>query len=164
MIANALHQFVWQESLEGWQLILARHEIEQCHDIKGGFDSALYYFYKPKEDDYVVRELWITPLYGEVSVNENHYSYTGDWKSMELEKMKVNSADNALLIAEQNGGANARATSKEGCYRISVYLEPDIKYNLLSHPFNLYDWGWEICYYLDNYSCMKVDPYTSKGY
>ncbi len=163
-IANELHQSVWKESLEGWQLILARHEIQQCQDIKEGFDSALYYFYKPTEDKYIVHGLWITPLYGEVDVNENYYPNTGNWKNVDLETFRVSTADNALLIAEQNGGAEARAKSKEKCYRIYVYLEPHVKYTLLSHPFNLYDWGWEICYFLDNYSCMKVNPYTGKGY
>jgi hypothetical protein len=164
LIANALHQIVWQESLEGWQIILARYEVQQCQDMKEGFDTALYYFYKPKEDQYVVHGLWITPIYGEVDVNENYYSYTGDWKSVELEKLQVSNAGNALLIAEQNGGTQARATSQKGCYRVDVYLEPDVKYNLVSHPFNLYDWGWKICYYLDDFLCMKVDPYTGKGY
>jgi hypothetical protein len=50
----------------------------------------------------------------------------------------------------------ARRTVKENCRRIYIDLEPHIKYNLLPPPFNLYDWGWDVHYWLSDNSDFGV--------
>ena len=38
------------------------------------------------------------------------------------------------------------------------------KYNLLSHPFSLYDWGWDVDYWLSDNSDfgVNIDPYAGR--
>ena len=166
-IANALHQFVWKETLENWHIISADYLMAQCQNMTGGFDSSSFYFYKHKGSYSVVHRLWINPFYGEVEVNETNYSYARNWKSIDLDNLIVNSADVALRIAEQNGGTEARATSNGGCRQIYIDLEPQVKYTFMSHPFDVYDWGWKIIYSFDDYADyfeMNIDPYTGKRY
>lgn len=165
-IANALHQFVWKESLENWQIIRAHFWMDQCQNMKSRFDHSQFYFYQRQRNSTVVHEVWIAPLYGEVGTNEITYPYTAKWKGFDLNNVKIDSADMALLIAEENGGIEARERSNEGCNRIYVDLAHYTEYNLLSHPFNLYDWGWQVRYWFDNNSDfgINIDPYTGKIY
>jgi len=60
----------------------------------------------------------------------------------------------------------ARKTVKEKCSRIYIDLVLYTKYNLFSHPFNLYDWGWDVHYWLSDNSVfgVNIDPYTGKIY
>ncbi|HLO18306.1 MAG TPA: hypothetical protein VK206_25970 [Anaerolineales bacterium] len=161
-IANALHQFVWKEPLDGWQIIRASFWMDQCQDMRDRFDTGLFYFYQRQKGSYVVHNIWITPLYSEVETREIIYGYTGKWKSIDLDDVKINSADMALQIAEDSGGIDARKAANEECSRVYIDLVPYTKYDLLSHPFNLYDWGWGVRYWLNDSSDFEVtiDPYT----
>ncbi len=163
-IANALHQFVWGESLEGWQLIEARFEMDQCQDMTGGLDKGEFYFYRKQADSYAIHNLLISPLYDEIVTAEMTY-YPKTWKSIDLDQVSVHSTDDALLLAEENGGRDARTPAKGMC-NINIDLVQYTKYDLHSHPFNLYDWGWEIRYGLEGSSGFGViiDPYTDKIY
>ena len=60
----------------------------------------------------------------------------------------------------------ARKTFKEKCNQKYIDLVPYTKHNLLSHPFNLYDWGWDLHYWLSDNSDygVNIDPYTGKTY
>jgi hypothetical protein len=165
-IANALHEFTWNDSLENWQVIRAHFWMDQCQNMKSKFDHAQFYFYQSQGDSNVVHEIWIAPLYEEVGTDEITYYRTGKWKGFDLNNVKINSADMALLIAEEKGGIEARTKSNNKCNRVYVDLEHYTKYDLFTHPFNLYDWGWEVRYWFNEYSDfgVNIDPYTGKYY
>jgi hypothetical protein len=47
-----------------------------------------------------------------------------------------------------------------------IDLVPYTKYNLLSHPFNPYDWGWDVHFCLSDNSDfgVNINPYPGKMY
>lgn len=170
-VVHALHQFVWDESLEDWQLIRASFLMDQCQDIAGGFDYASMLYYKRKsdtsDDKYIVHGLKVDLRNGEVSAGERSFDYTGKWKGLELDKVAINSADHALSIAENEGGEKVRLAVQENCNRIDIFLAHErFEYDILSRPFNRYDYGWDITYWADDGSSLifeiVIEPLTGK--
>ena len=163
-IANALHQFVWKESLEDWQLVYAGFQVRQCHDVLGKFDIAALSFYKRNGVRNIVHGMWIDPLHGIVTIGDDS-GYVGIWKGIDLKNIPVNSADTALQMAEENGGREARLLAKNECYIYILFAPYVLKHSFLSHPFYRYDWGWSIRYVNDALTAifnMTIDPYTGK--
>lgn len=167
---DALHQFVWKESLKDWNLIRASFDIDQCKDVFSGIDNADFSFYQRRTGLNDVHGFWIRPLYGVVHAG-NEYSHdsgwTAKWKSIDLNKTKINSVDVALQVAEENGGKEARSVAKNECH-ISLLLAPDrFEYDILSHPFTHYGWGWSVIYWPNESNAdpifeITIDPYTGK--
>ena len=172
-VADALHQLVWDESLDNWQLIRAGFEISQCQSMDRRIDSAEFSFFQRQEGTNSVHGFWITPLYGIVhagnETSRRSSGYTAKWKGIDLKNVKINNVNEALQIAEESGGRAVRAEVENEC-RISILLAPDrIKYDILSHPFTPYGWGWEIYYWSNNPNRSPgplfgtiVDPYTAQ--
>ncbi len=153
-IAEALHRFVWKESLDGWSL----YRIElygMCRDNPSGFEYADFIYYKGIFSNgkllYTAREIFITPQYHNVSWggNTNFPRPILGWKSINLSALKV-TAENALSIAEENGGKAARLSVQNKC-SISLLLSGDT--------------GWDVLYGgnggLSNFH-IRIDPYTGK--
>ncbi len=159
-IVNALHQFVWKESLKDWHLYSTGLAIAQCKDISQ-VNSVGFQFYQRQSDwYYVVHAMTIDLEYGYVYAGDNNGHYTGQWKDIDLNNVMVNSFDKAMLIAEQNGGEEARLAVKEDqkC-TISINLSPQALFDS-SWP----GWGWEITYWTDDGASLLfgiiIDPYT----
>ena len=147
-VANALHQFIWKEPLDNWQLIRSSFLMDQCQDISGRFDYASMLFYQRQGDKYVVHGLRVDLLYGQVEAGDNNYHYTSKWENLDLGNLTVNSADLALLLADGHGGREARLAVKGECSRVDLFFAPWVyEYDFWSKPFNRYEWGWRINYY-----------------
>lgn len=119
-IANALHQFVWKEPTNKWNLYSLQFNRE-CQNGLSGFDSAELTFYTTikvnGEQVYAARGMGIYPLYKMVSWGGNTNfprQFIFGWESIDLKKLYV-TADHALRIAEQSGGQNARSTVNNNC-------------------------------------------------
>ena len=128
-IADALFERVWNEPSDNWNLYFMRFETS-CGESLSGFESADFYYFEPhtiyNEKVYAGREIIIDPEYTDVSVGDG----TGfpqprffGWKSINLNTVKI-SADQALFIADQNGGQKFRS-AKTKC-NILVRLYPDV--------------------------------------
>lgn len=153
-IAEALHQFVWKESLDGWSLY--RMEFYAiCLDSPSGFEYADFIYYKDIFSNgkllYTAHEIFITPQYHNVSWggNTNFPRPIFGWKSINLSNLKI-TAENALSIAEEKGGKSARLSVRNEC-SISLLLSGDT--------------GWDVLYGgnggLSNFH-IRLDPYTGK--
>lgn len=153
-VANALHQHVWGESLDNWQLIYADFNILQCADIVDNIDDVAISFYRSQNGLENVHGFWLQPLKGIATAG---YGYNSDiGKTINLNNMKVNNFNLALLISENAGGETARIKMKgSDCY-VSALFAPYV----LPGYFNSYDWGWRI-YYGQNFG-VEIDPYTTK--
>lgn len=164
-IANALHQFVWNESLENWKLYSAHYRRFQCQDNLRGFEAANFVFFQHDDKSYFVHTVWINPFQQEVGAGLTNYDYTGKWKSIDLDQIEIKSASNALDIAEINGGSEARSSSTNGC-SVDILLAPyAFEYNFLIRPFSHRDWGWNVGYTADNFEVIfeiVIDPFTGK--
>lgn len=135
-ISNVLYQFVWKESLDNWNLYSMQFNRE-CQDNLSGFDSAEFTFYRTikvnKEQVYTARGIGIYPLFNLVSWGGNtnfHHPLIFGWESIDLKKLDV-TADDALQIAEQNGGQNARSAVNNNC-NIFLTASPNDWYVLYS--------------------------------
>ncbi|SRR6266498_3364901 len=156
-IANALNQFVWNETLESWSLYYVNFNTA-CHNNLKGFGVAeIAYFktipYDALQKDYTVRAFQITPQYGYVvsSGGANFPQPLFDkWKSVNLNKLRI-FAEEALKIAEENGGEAARLSVQNQC-TINVRLSGSA--------------GWKVFIYADDTGSsifrMEIDPYTGK--
>ncbi len=169
-VANALHLDVWKETLGNWHLIRASFQINQCEDIFGKIDGASFSFFQRQEGRNIVHGFWINPTFGIVTAG-NQYSHrsgwTSHWEAIDLDKIKINSVDEALLVAEENGGERARFEAKNEC-RIILLLAPDrLENDFLSNPLSRYSWGWSVIYWpkevnADPIFSITIDPYTGK--
>jgi len=167
-IADALHQLIWNESLEDWHLIRADFDIDQCQDIWGRIDSARLSFYQRREGQIGVHGFRINPLHGYVEAGCEYSRYEG-WatSTIDLDHVKINNVNAALSVAEEDGGREARSSVKNEC-RVTLLLSPDrIEYDVLSHPFTRYGWGWSVIYWpnisnADPIFEITIDPYTGK--
>lgn len=153
IVADSLHQFVWNETLDGWDvfgMILAR----ECRDDLVGFDAADITFYKSNnQGGYRVHEMQIYPSGNGVSwgSDDNWPSPLFGWTSINLQRLRV-TAENALQIAEKNGGNEFRAKAKNMC---------DIHLIIKPNPDGDNDW---IVFYSANDGSdhfeVQIDPYT----
>jgi hypothetical protein len=165
-IADRLHQFVWNESLEDWSLSRMYFRVFQCQNPSGVIDYASLSFYQRKGGLYLVHGINIDPLRGIASVGTDHFKYSGLWKDIDLNSVTIGTADLVWQLAESKGGQEARLAVNKECH-IGIYFAPYVlEHSFITHPFNQHDWGWKI-YYEDNSSSyifeMTIDPFTG-GY
>lgn len=154
-IAIALRQFVWKDNIDSWNLYFAQFEAN-CEDNATGFRLADLYYYKTVfingKIEYAARELLIAPEYGDVSVGAgmNFPHPLLGWKSLNLGTLKL-AADDALRVAEQNGGKEFRLDAKNNC-RIHVGINPNVDAA-----------DWHVVYSSNDSSLfgIYIDPYTS---
>lgn len=153
-VADALHKFVWDEDVGDWK-INSMDFFRFCGDNPTGFSSGQIIFYRQssKSNSY---ETHLISIYS--NGNSNH-AVSGDinlrrpllgWTSLKPSKFRIN-ADDALRIAEENGGREFRAKYNNEC-RIKLVLRPN--------PSNDNDW---LVYYDYQGSLItfeiRIDPY-----
>lgn len=157
-IANALSEFVWEETLEGWQLN-SMVFLLGCADFDVGFQNGRFRFFKnariSEHEIRIMRLIDIDPRSKFINVTEVKYEpKLVDWKSIDIQQNQL-SADEVLQSAENAGGQQQRLSVKNAC-NISLLLSPDYaNYN-----------GWEVDYTRrdDNISIfhVQIDPYTGE--
>lgn len=125
-VASALHQFVWKENLKGWH-IYSLYFFRGCQDNPTGFESGEITYFKAIYGplSYTTRAINIYPIGSGVSWGgkANFPRPLLGWKEIDLQRLKV-AADDALKIAEENGGRDARLNFKNDC-TIDVFLNPN---------------------------------------
>jgi len=161
-VANALHQFVWGEPLNDWRLYSAGFTIPQCKDITKINGAGFRHYQRQKDWYFVVHDINIDLEYGYVYAGDNNGYYTGKWEDIDVSQSAVKSADQALHIAEDNGGEEARLvlSDDQECH-ISIFLSPHALFD------RTWDgWGWEVTYWTKDGSLLLygiiIDPYTGK--
>jgi hypothetical protein len=127
-IAIALNQVANQDNLdnlEEWS-VYSINSSRDCADIPIGFDHFSITYFKTVGERYVTREMDVWPLAKEADWAGNMdfpRPVLMGWKSINLGKLKV-TADDALQMAEANGGKAARQAVSNDC-SISVALAPN---------------------------------------
>ena len=156
-ISENLFQYVWKEPASAWSLYQIGLVKRGCENNLDGFDMARVVYFKSIEVDgeemYTVRDVFITPLLRKITWGKTwNYHPTHKWKEIIFEGLQV-TADDALLLAENNGGKDIRLRMNNKC-NISVDLAPDGTYS-----------GWRITYIDENARtvfAMSVDPSTGE--
>lgn len=134
-VARTLNQFVWKEPLSGWRLY-SMHFSTACKDNPSGFAEADFYYFQTtfRENGkirYTTQNFFILPEYGEVSWagGANFPRPLTGWENIRLSQIQI-TAEDALAIAEENGGKETRQLVDNQC-RIHVRLAGDKTWQVL---------------------------------
>ncbi len=160
-IANAFSQEVWHESWDPkeWKVLyLSLHQ--SCEDNPQGFyDFSIVYFKNLGmgflDRQYQTRLIDIIPWQGLIRWGEASFSdaLLPGWGNASLNNFKI-TADDALLIAERNGGGKLRQEDNNQC-RISVWLN---NYPPVTGYTNN---NWLVDYGMGDFS-IYINPYSGK--
>ncbi len=154
LIAEALHEFMWEETLEGWKLTAINFAWD-CEHIDKGPQEAHYRYFKVEKlrlkKTRFESSLGILPNWDTVGATMcEYYPVEVRWSEIDLTQLGI-SAEEALGIAERNGGAETRAAVGNSC-QISVLLNPALNYD-----------GWHVRYsYLGTIDEYYIDPVTGE--
>jgi hypothetical protein len=159
-IANALSQFVWEEPLDfnGWKV----YSIHFRTDCQGtGFDYGEITYYKTYgiswRKGYTTRHIEIDPYFGAVRWGDQE-SYPqpilfNKWNSLDLSVSEV-TADDALRIANENGGREARLKEGNKCYYTNLRAPVSVTGN---------NDEWRVSFISDHlFFEIRIDPYTGR--
>jgi hypothetical protein len=156
-IVQAVFEHVWGEPLNGWHLNNMGFSLS-CTNIDIGFQNGDFRFFKNtntrERESRIMRFINIDPRSKSIHIWESeYYPRLVDWSSIDLAQNRF-SADDALNIADSNGGREKRLSVKNMC-DISLSLSPDLpRYN-----------GWEVFYATKEdakFFRIQVDPITGK--
>ncbi len=156
-LINALSQFVWDEplDLEEWQIDFIYFQTGCMNDLSG-FRELDIIFYKSRgiknwERIYDSRIVEISLWNGVVRWGDDTFSGSllSNWSRVELTQFSV-TAENALKIAEENGGKDARLDNKNSC-GISVKA-----------PNGFLDNKWNVNYHSGIDFNAIIDPYSGR--
>lgn len=154
-VANSLHQTVWNETLKAWKLFSANFSILQCADVNR-IDEASFVFYQSRGNWYhLVHSMTIDLEYGFVYAGNDNGYYTGKWKDLDLDKAVVNTANEAVQIAEQSGGEKIR-------FGLIDNQECSINIFFANFVIDQQNWGWRVIYRkgISFAYGVVIDPYT----
>lgn len=155
IIADALHKFVWKESLIDWKLNSVIFSVD-CDDLPYGFQYARFVYFKVIDDDkgrYRVVHTIFVDLYSKTAnVSADKYSpLVMDWKELDLIKMNITSQE-ALKIIENDKGSELRKSINNDCTVSTSFYTTLPQKN-----------KWVITYYTGNENVdFEVDPDTGE--
>jgi len=99
-IANAVFRFAWKGTFDDWHVGRMKFSTP-CHENPEGVDEGHLYFFKADgESGYSIREILITPRYGEVLWGEKRIR-DAIWEGVDLNRARI-AAEDALRIAEES--------------------------------------------------------------
>jgi hypothetical protein len=156
-VADALHQFIWNEPLDSMNPFWMYFNLS-CSETEHGLQYANLLFFRTVETDRgkvrIKRGMEIDPRNNSIAVWETeYYPVLGKWKPIDLSKVEI-SADEVLQIAENSGGREKRMAVDNECYIVIVMSTDTIHYQ-----------GWTIDYSkADNSDVFyeEIDPVTGK--
>lgn len=153
-ISKTLSQYVWKDDMQDWNIYYVTFG-KDCKSITDGFDSFDIIYYRSitvdSEEMYATRQISIYPLARQVTWgSDSNYPRPSlrDWFSADLNNFKV-TADEALQIAEDNGGKDARLQVNDAC-------------NILVDSPHNNKQVWSVSYYVRASFQVIVDPYNGQ--
>ncbi len=160
-VANAMSQQVWHEplDLDGWDIYNIFFQGD-CNDHFGGFNLFDITYYKTIktgwETVYSARHIDLFPVNGVAGwAGDSDFStpFIFSWRNIELMKFKT-TADQAVQIAEENGGKTAQVNSENKCH-MDVYIAGD--------PNRNYEDAWYVNYYnIPTEFNVFINPFTGE--
>lgn len=156
-IVEAVFLHVWKEPLEGWQLKTMDFGLS-CAKSNIGLQYGSFIYFKNtitlEGESRTVRYIDIDPRSKSLHIRESEfYPRLVDWGSIGLKEVQF-SADQALTLAENNGGREKRFLVDNRC-DILLLLSPDLpRYK-----------GWEVRYAIQGdtrFFYVQVDSQTGE--
>ncbi len=155
-INTSVYNTVWHDNDGDWKLIAINFSLD-CDEITEGPQDGFFAYYQIIDNDInysiIQRRILIRPQNGVIYVTEDKTTPAyPDKKFIEIDKLKI-TGDEAIRIAEKNGGAEIRSSVNDQCY-ILVSLCPNSIHK-----------GWNVKYYQVGYKTflfLTIDPMTGK--
>lgn len=151
-IADALHAFVWNESLRGWKLDYMSFLVP-CNQVGNGFQQASFSFFqnKPNSDNSEIEhQIDIYPRRKTI----NAWEFVYNSKLIRLNSSEITAemltVEDALMIAESSGGHENRIALDNKC---------EISVTLLRNTVDYHEWN---IYYSPGGYTIKLDPFTGE--
>jgi hypothetical protein len=117
-VANVVKLQTWNDEMKDWS-IYRMIFTTSCSDSAVGFSTGDFIFFRPTATEtgnmYEVREISISPLHDSVEWGAGNYYPKPLFGWSEIDLDKIISADDALQIAENNGGKIARLEVNNVC-------------------------------------------------
>lgn len=155
-IIDALNRYVWKDNLNDWN-VYSLYFYADCQNSNGFWEGEIIYYktiFNNGRFEYITRYVLIEPTYLDVAWGGgvNFPRPPLGWKKINLSKLKI-LANDALRIAEENGGREVRLKARDDCRAISVRLQPES-----GNP------GWVVDYGSSDYHdfVLQIDPYTGE--
>lgn len=118
-ITKSLNKHVWHDNLDDW-LLYRMIFGTRCQDNPSGFENGTLTYYKTifrnNQIRYTTRDMIASPKYMSIiwgGGTEYPHPLFG-WKNIDLNKIKI-TAEDALRIAEENGGQETRLSVQNKC-------------------------------------------------
>lgn len=162
-ILATLFTSVLRDNINDWQLYSISFS-QRCIQYDQGFQGGNFTFFKnAKESKYevrIVRTINITAWNKTISISNKEYRpKLVNWSSLDLATNKI-TADDALKIANQAGGMDARLAVENNCNTIASFISDSLRFD-----------GWVVRY--EQYSIdnkltgkslleVEIDPFTGK--
>jgi len=151
-IAGVLAQTQSKKDMNGWDIFSMFFD-KNCVDNPKGFDSGNIIYFKTHAQDFLQYQtitININPLFKDASFGEDYFPRPlFGWASVKANSFEI-TADEALHIAEDKGGKEARLKVDNVC---------DITINNSLAYFRNNDW---IVTYSPNLFKIHIDPYSGK--
>jgi len=118
-IAATLNQFAGKDNMNGWGIYSVAFD-SVCENKGDGFSTGYFVLFRPiwihNELHYQAREIFIDPLVSIVrwGHGKNYPRPLLGWDNIEIDKFKI-TAEQAFMIAEENGGKQARLDKGNNC-------------------------------------------------
>jgi len=126
-VTQSLHRSIWQESLDNYSLKDMQFSLK-CTETAAGPQSAQLRFFKTEDTDQypsqLIHDFVVLPDENKIAVNASRYSlYDNRWQAIDWAVIKI-PVEDALQIAEHNGGALFRKETDNRC-AISAEITSD---------------------------------------
>lgn len=150
-IAQALNEYLGNEPLENWKIKMVSLDYD-CTDTGLGFTRGYFRFFKinqsEKQGTRTVLTMDIMPWRKIIRAYEAVYSpILENWDSLDFQKIKISSKQ-AIEIAENNGGIDARNKIANKCFVTISMIAPGSGYG-----------GWTVNYSAVNENSASEDVY-----
>jgi hypothetical protein len=160
-IVDAVSREIWHEPLDlkKWNILLLSAQQDCVDNPQGFYDFDIVYFQNSErgfwDREYQVRHVEVIPWKGFVLLGEGTFADTilHNWGSANLPDFQV-TAEDALFIAEKNGGSKMRQEARNPCW-ISVQLINYPPVNGYTHNDWIVDYGTPGSY-------IRINPFSGK--
>ena len=157
LIAEKLHEYVWNESWRTWKVnhLFFRMDCDQADNGPQIFSIKIYKISHIRDEkSRIVRVIDIKPLENLATWREfEKYPQREEWSEIEMEQLKI-TADVAFQLAEERGGKLARSSAENNC-TIFIQLIPSIN-----------DLRWDVGYVGEDPQAIfdiVIDPFSDKS-
>lgn len=152
-IVSELNNYVWKDDLDDWSLYRMVFNVD-CQDSFSGLPGGIFTYFRTVSDKGQIVDIWreveIDPQYAFVAWGGGAmYPHPPlGRESIDLSRLKI-TAEDAIKIAEENGGREARLRLQNRC---SIHL------SLVPQGFE----GWMIDYGYSAGFEIQIEPYTGE--